>query len=40
MSGSDCKIEIMQEIVNKLNESQREPFVLPTTLIWNAEMVS
>jgi hypothetical protein len=40
MSVPDCMIEIMQDNLNKLNESQRELFVLPKSLTWKAETVS
>jgi hypothetical protein len=40
ISLPDYMIEVMQDILNKLNESQRELFVLSTSLIEKFETVS
>jgi len=40
MGVPDCIIEIMQDILNKVNESQRELFLLPTWLTGKIEAVS
>jgi hypothetical protein len=39
ISVSDHMIEVMQGILNKVNESQRELFISPTSLIRNIETV-